>query len=34
MGSNEKLGTPSDCAQSSFKTKATEILKSGKTDTT
>jgi hypothetical protein len=32
MGSNEKLGTPSDCAESSFKTEATEVLKSGKTD--
>jgi hypothetical protein len=33
MGSNEKLGTPSDYAESSLKPEPTEILKSGKTDT-
>jgi hypothetical protein len=33
MGSNEALGTPSDCAESSLKIEATEILNSGKTDT-
>jgi len=33
MGSNEALGTPSDCAESSLKTEATEILNSGKIDT-
>jgi hypothetical protein len=33
MGSNEPLGIPSDCAESSLKTEATEILHSGKTDT-
>jgi hypothetical protein len=33
MGSNEALGAPSNCAESSLKTEATEILNSGKTDT-
>jgi hypothetical protein len=33
MGSNEKLGTPSDCAESELKPDPTEILKGGKTDT-
>jgi len=33
MGSNEALGTPSDCAESSLKTEATELINSGKTDT-
>jgi hypothetical protein len=32
MGSSDALGTPSDCAESSLKTEATEILNSGKTD--
>jgi hypothetical protein len=33
MGSNEKLGTPSNCAESELKPDPTEILKGGKTDT-
>jgi hypothetical protein len=33
MGSNEALGAPSNYAESSLKTEATEILNSGKTET-
>lgn len=33
MGSNEALGSPSDCVESSLKAEATEILNTGKTQT-